>query len=367
MKVVFKEAAPCSGFDPTLSPPWLMVPEDGANAAVAEITPAAAADWIAFEVADTGRASVSPSAAASEEQTLTLSGVSAGETELRAKVSGTDTVLAALGLSVKERVTKSVCIHAVTEGNDDAEIVGLGLGQPNQPCVSAGLNGVLDTVPAGNDAVAGNAVTTGPNGICQTAVAGDDVQVIPVNQGKPGALCVGPGANGFVDSRVQGDDALTAGGITTGPDGICDTLANHYDLPPANCPSAAELAAYLNDVWGKQANVWFTVTRSDCTVNYDLDRSGTLAHPNRGAAPNPAEAETISAEARDNSVDYNIYYVYAFDYSIGTTSNERGETLTAGEGRKSVIHDASFFPVCPVPARHLAEHSKGRSGHALGK
>jgi hypothetical protein len=358
-KVVFRESAPCSGFDPTLSPPWPMVPEDGANTIVAGISPAAVADRIAFEVADAGKASVSPAAAAASEQTLTLSGAAAGETEVRARLSGSGTDLAALGVSVKKRVTKSVCIHAVTEGNDDETVIPLGGGQPRQVCVAAGPNGVLDTTAAQGDETAGNTVTTGVDGICRTAAAGDDVQVIPVGQGKPHALCIAKGANGFVDSRRQGDDVATAEGVTAGPDGICNTLANHYDLPPANCPSEAELAAYLNEVWGKQANVWFSVTRSDCTVNYDLDRSGTLAYP---VPPVPIEraleAEAISSAAKDGTVHYNIYYTRPVDDENGVvvafTRSGRPETWLGGEGTASILHTSA----------HEVGHLLERAGHS---
>ena len=53
-----------------------------------------------------------------------------------------------------------------------------------------------------------------------------------------------------------------------------NSAANNTNLVPVNAPTAAALQTYLNTVWGKQANVTFTVTRTDFTVNYDLNRDG---------------------------------------------------------------------------------------------
>ncbi|MDR0994632.1 MAG: hypothetical protein LBN38_08760, partial [Verrucomicrobiota bacterium] len=64
---------------------------------------------------------------------------------------------------------------------------------------------------------------------------------------------------------------------------------------------------------------------------------------------NPAEGDAISSVAIDNSVDYNIYYVFDRDYSIGTTIPSRGETWTAANGANS-------------PENHTAHEV----GHLLG-
>lgn len=161
-----------------------------------------------------------------------------------------------------------------------------------------------------------------------------------MGNGKANAICVTKGENGFRDSTPSGDDIVTDDDdIHTGPDGLCNTPANASNLVPTTCPTAAQLQSYLNDtIWGRQANVYFTVTKSDYTVNYDLDRSGTLAHPSKGPAPNPAEGQAISSVAKDTSVDYNIYYVFARDYSIGTTRIDLGETWTAADGANSPVN-----------------------------
>jgi len=100
-------------------------------------------------------------------------------------------------------------------------------------------------------------------------------------------------------------------------------------------PSASELENYLSDtVWGRQANVYFTVTRTDTTMNYDLDRNCKLAFPTNSMA----ECDAISAAAKNSSTDFNIYYVAAVDQAIGWTINAYGETWTAANGANSPVN-----------------------------
>jgi len=81
-----------------------------------------------------------------------------------------------------------------------------------------GANGVIDTVPAGDDSTSTapcDGVTPylrpGPDGICNSAAAGDDIQLIPVGQGYPGIVGVQPGANGVIDTVPVGDDEISPG------------------------------------------------------------------------------------------------------------------------------------------------------------
>ena len=339
LTVEFKENAPCAGFDPTLNPPWLMVPlpAGGNNKANAEITPAAAAANVDFESAAIAKATVAPATASESPEIVTVTSVAEGETEVHAKVGSG--ICAKLGVDVCKKITKTIKIHAITEDNDDVQTIPVGKGKPNQVAITAGANSTLDSTPGGDDQVAGTTITTGADGICNTTVSGDDVQAIAVGNGKANENCVTAGVNACRDTKTSGDDTVVGDDITTGPDGICDTIANATDIVPTTDPSAADLQNYLNNTtWGKQANVHFTVTKASMQVNYDLDRSGTLAHPSRGSAPNPAEGEAISTAAKDGSVDYNIYYVYDRDYSIGTTIPSRGETWTAANGANSAVN-----------------------------
>ncbi len=47
---------------------------------------------------------------------------------------------------------------------------------------------------------------TGPDGICDTDAQSPDTQVIPVGEGMPDVPCVGPGADGALDTTPRGDD-----------------------------------------------------------------------------------------------------------------------------------------------------------------
>ena len=60
----------------------------------------------------------------------------------------------------------------------DFQLIALGNGAaPRSECVLPGLNGTIDSTPAGDDVLdVANVVTTGNNGICETALAADDVR-----------------------------------------------------------------------------------------------------------------------------------------------------------------------------------------------
>ena len=129
----------------------------------------------------------------------------------------------------------------------DDQIIPVAQGSPNQACVTAGADGVLDTtVLGGDDAIAGGVVNTGANGICETTAALDD-QALPVGQGLPNQACVTAGADGVLDTTVLGgDDAIAGGVVNTGANGICETMAVGDDqalplgegLPNQDCVTA---------------------------------------------------------------------------------------------------------------------------------
>jgi len=334
LKVEFKEYASCSGFDPTLDPPWLMVPFPAGNnnKAKAEITPSGSAGNVNFESADEGKATVAPATASTSLETVTVTSVAKGETEVRAKV-GADTC-ASMGISVKDKLNKTIAIHAITEENDDVQAIPVGQGQPNQTCITAGTNGVLDSSAGGDDVTNANTIVTGPNGICNTTASGDDVQVIAVGNGKLNAICVGKGGNNFRDTpNPSGDDVVNGDDIDTGADGICNTTANNQNLAPNNVPSAAELQDYLNNTtWGKQANVYFVVTCSNATVNYDLNRDG-------GCADSPfTEIETIDTTAKDPTVDFNVYYVKTMEVPNASTRIATGYSWIGDSHDNSTVN-----------------------------
>ena len=343
VKVEIQEFSQNSGFDPTLSPPWLMVPVANDNKIKALITPATSTNNVDFE---STKATVSPATASNSPEIVTLTGVTKGEGELKAKV-GT-VACSTLGLSVKNRLTKKVAIHAITEENDDVKLIEKNKGKSNSIAITAGANSIIDTTPAGDDQVNSNTITTGADGVCNTAATGDDIQVIAINKGKANEICVTAGFNAERDTIVSGDDVVDGENIKTGPDGICQSEANSTNISPVNVPSAAALQAYLNSVWGKQSNVYFVVTRTDATVNYDVNRNGKCADSPL------TEIERIDTAAKDTTSDFNIYYVNAMEVPNASTIYSRGYTWIGDSHQNSNVNITA----------HEIGHLLGRSGES---
>jgi hypothetical protein len=352
--VEFQREGICSGFDDTLVPPWIMVPVNDVNTTLAVIDPSSAASHINFICLDTDTATLTPSTASITPQIVSLTGMAHGDTTVQTQLSDPYSVCAILNVSVKRRIDKTIAIHAITEENDDVQVIPVGQGQPNQICVTAGTNGVLNSITNGDDVVTGNTITTGPNGICETSSSGDDVQVIAVGNGKAYAVGVVPGVNNFRDTpTASGDDAINGNNINTGTDGICNTSANASNLIPMNVPSASDLQEYLNNsTWGKQANIHFSVSRYDSTINYDLNRDANLADP-WAYSTTWAEINVITATAQVASVDYNIYYVKNYEYPVALSDPQRGEAWVGDS------HGGSTEYV----TAHETGHLLGRMGH----
>ncbi len=108
--------------------------------------------------------------------------------------------------------------------------------------VSTGLNGICETVIAGDDEPSTNGVVfgaglpdsliirtgnggSGDDGICDSPpiLAGDDVQRIPLGQGEPRQIGLLPGPNLTIDSTPAGDDLSTAA-ICAGPNSFVDSV-----------------------------------------------------------------------------------------------------------------------------------------------
>jgi hypothetical protein len=129
--------------------------------------------------------------------------------------------------------------------------------------------------------------------------------------------------------------------------GITDT-ANAPNLVPANVADAAALQTYLNDTtWGKQANVFFTVTRSDKNAAYDLDGNKKMADPVLVSATS-AEINVISGAAKAGT-DFNMYFINEMEVPHAFTIPSQAETW---------IQDTHVNSTENVAAHEL--------GHALG-
>ena len=138
----------------------------------------------------------------------------------------------------------------------------------------------MDTNAVGDDTVVGSTITTGADGICNTIADVNDVQVIPLNQGKPNEICVSVGTNGFRDTpdSAIGGDQLAGDNITTGADGICNTTADNTDDMSTDPYTDAQLQSYLNGIVYNQVIVRCTEVEKlpPMTVNFDLNRDGYI-------------------------------------------------------------------------------------------
>lgn len=115
--------------------------------------------------------------------------------------------------------------------DDDEQLLDLGEMDTDAVCVGPGPNGILDTFAEDDDVEDGDdqVIRVGPNGICDTEaeyVFGDDTQEIPVGSG---ARCVGPGADGILQTTPAGDDITYGDYVMAGADGLCDTVAGDTD------------------------------------------------------------------------------------------------------------------------------------------
>ncbi len=119
--------------------------------------------------------------------------------------------------------------------DDDVQLIAVGQPvSPGQEIIAPGPDGVVDSLPLGDDRgqfpgqIAKPAFITennGGDGVVDTAALGDDVQLIPVGQAGVAAFVpiIGPGPNGTIDTQPLGDEVFVspdcgANGVANGPE-----------------------------------------------------------------------------------------------------------------------------------------------------
>jgi hypothetical protein len=273
----YKQVYPNSGFDWVSKPNWLMVPVTGTNQAIAK-TAATSTFPVSFSIqasSSNSQLTVSPTSTTSSNQTITVTstGTNVGENyqvQLAIGTASSDgTNSTGLGLDVKPMTTKTVAIHAVTQHYTQAMAPPSPSGgwAPNQVCVTA-TGGILWSTPGGDDVQSGLTITTGSDGLCETAADPHDQQVIPVGWGIP------------------------------------------RDIVPQDTPSASDLQTYLNQVFGKQANLFFTVSRNDFSVNYDvLNKPNGILDITESQGAQPSKEQKVIEHDASTGVNFNVFYV----------------------------------------------------------
>jgi hypothetical protein len=115
-QVAFQELYPNSGLDPTATPPWLMVPEGGANW-VKAFTPAALLAPVNFSIQPAGSPeTASPPTTTLSPTTLTVNGGQSGDNSAVDVAMPSDpTISGTLKISVKPHQVRNVVIHKVTQ------------------------------------------------------------------------------------------------------------------------------------------------------------------------------------------------------------------------------------------------------------
>jgi len=152
---------------------------------------------------------------------------------------------------------------------------------------------------------------------------------------------------------------------------IIDPVKN---LIPQNVPTAASLKTTLDNIWGKQANVYFDTVNSpvNVSVHYDLLPSGGDGFLNDFKIASADRTEINAVQAAVSGINSNtgqqnrleLNYVNRFGPPIGGTwqPNYRVEGESFVNGWISYVED--FPPTSPFNTReNISAHE---IGHAMG-
>lgn len=208
-----------------------------------------------------------------------------------------------------------VCDTTTPDG-DDQVISPLASGTKSKLCMSSGPNGKIDTTPVDDDVIAATPkIAPGPNGVCNTATAaGDDVVETasgnaPPSRGSIGPICISAGQNGVIDTVPGDDDFLRvahAGLYGTDPvrfdtdlDGIGDGREVLLGINPNSRDAGAVVDSDGDGLFDQEEeDGWFitgtsTLVTSDPRVS-DTDRDGIPDVIERAIGSNPRSLDTDS-------------------------------------------------------------------------
>ncbi len=134
--------------------------------------------------------------------------------------------------------------------------------------------------------------------------------------------------------------------------------------PTPNALTAQQAQAYLNQVYGPQTNTYFTVTRKDYVLQYDLG-GGSNGAPNgkldvRSTQPFTGEQLVLEQFAKDGYANYNIYFVH--DYLGDGSTASIGKSVT--DLNTAYIKDYSGHTAAATVLAHELGHLLGITYHA---
>lgn len=116
-KVEFKEHGTNYGFDDYTDStvPWKSVEKGKSDTVKAKITPADRATKAEFKSEDASKATVSPDKASADNETVTITGVNKGETEVKSTCGGSE--LGKMKVKTYAQKTKTIAVRLVHEKN----------------------------------------------------------------------------------------------------------------------------------------------------------------------------------------------------------------------------------------------------------
>lgn len=217
--------------------------------------------------------------------------------------------------------TNGMC-NTTTATGDDQVLTPTGTG--SKLCIGPGPNGVINTTPISDDvAIAASKIDPGPDGVCDTTTAGGDdvrefnVAAMPPLKGTIGRVCFSAGGNGVIDTVPTGDDferAVHFGLYGTNPvyqdtdfDGLTDGREVIIGTNP-NSPDAGRAVDSDGDgLFDSEEDTGWTllngtlVTSDKNQVDSDRDRIPDVLE--RAIGTNPRARDTDG----DTLLDYNEF------------------------------------------------------------
>ena len=137
------------------------------------------------------------------------------------------------------------------------------------------------------------------------------------------------------------------------------------EFGPRRAPSASDLENYLNDtIWGKQANVYFIVVRTDFTIPYDMNANGICEVGNPAANQLSDEEIAIIQGAADTNAAINVYFVQNYGVA-GLQVNAATAAVGSAIGAQTFIQDGHVNSTLNITA-HEVGHGLGLSPYESG-
>jgi hypothetical protein len=219
------------------------------------ITPTDFFNQVYFVSTNPNAVAVTPTQASSFTQTVSVTGINQGESQIQANGGNTNGPRTGkLEVSCFHKATKSLAVRVIHEQNDDVQVI------------SPGTTGLVST-----------------------------------------AVVVSCGPNGFRDTVPTAGDTISADGLSilAGPDGVANTTANSSNV---NSPSVtlADVLTYLNSIVYNQAVFeWSVTVLPDMAVNFDTNRDARLE-----LLPwMNGEMQLVANACHNSSYDNNVYIV----------------------------------------------------------